>query len=179
MCFINREVLSQKRRHGYTLLEMLLVVLIFAILLAVATPLYQSLLMREKVRSATNQWQSAFFLAQREAMRLRETITLCGSSDGKTCNHAKDFSKGWIIIKNSEPRIIQDVMLGDIKRALHEQNIRIRIESARSFTRGVEFRANGRINNQQGTVSICSADEAHCHFLKISLGGRLEGSKKR
>ncbi|MDO4436185.1 MAG: GspH/FimT family pseudopilin [Cardiobacteriaceae bacterium] len=166
-------------QRGYTLLEMITVVLIFSVLVAMASPFYQSLIVREKVRSATNQWQSAFFLAQREAMRLKETVTLCGSSDGKSCNHAKDFSKGWIIIKSSEPRIIQDTMFGDLRRSLNEQAVLIRIESARSFTRGIEFQANGRINNQQGTISICSSDGSHCRFLKISLGGRLEGSATR
>lgn len=166
-------------RSGYTLLEMLLVILIFSILISMVNPLYQAMIAKEKVRSATNQWQSAFFLAQREAMRLKEKVTFCGSSDGKTCNNAKDFSKGWLVMKKSEPKIIQDTMLGDIRRDLNDQPIRIRIESARSFTRGIEFHTNGRINNQQGTISICTNDGVHCRFLKISVGGRLEGYKTR
>lgn len=169
----------KSRSTGYTLLEVLVVIAIFSILISMAAPAFQSMILKEKVRSATNQWQSAFFLAQREAMRLKEKVTFCGSSDGKTCNNAKDFSKGWLVLKGSEPRIIQDTMLGDLKLDLNRQPIRIRIESARSFTRGIEFHANGRINNQQGTISICTHDEAYCRFLKISLGGRLEGYKTR
>lgn len=66
-------MMSRKYR-GFTILELMVVLAILGVLVTMAAPSYRDMLAREKVRSALNEWQSSFYFAQSEALRLKDGV---------------------------------------------------------------------------------------------------------
>lgn len=169
----NRIIVKQ---NGFTLLELMVVIAILGILATLAAPNYRNLIERNKIRSALNEWQNSFYLAQREAMRLKEPVTFCGSSNGKECDKDEGniFNNGWIVISDrgmvfqdnnfNDPRV--DIRIGDNK-----------------FPNGITFASNGRTNSAFGTLTIKMSDwkdanDPRVKTLTISSAGRLIGVKR-
>jgi prepilin-type N-terminal cleavage/methylation domain-containing protein len=70
--------------QGYTLIEVIVVLLVLGILSAVAIPAWLSFWQRQRVRTAANQLQSALYLARQEANKnsVRYAVTVCSSPLG-------------------------------------------------------------------------------------------------
>lgn len=67
---------ASKTERGFTLYEILTVLLIVGILCAITAPSFLGMLNRGKVNDATNKLRGAFQEAQREAMRKSKTCTV-------------------------------------------------------------------------------------------------------
>lgn len=63
-----------------------------------AIPSFNQFLMRNERNLVINQLKSAIEYARQEAYRRKKTVTLCASSNGKTCL-AEDWSLGFIIFE--------------------------------------------------------------------------------
>ena len=85
--------MSSKKDRGFTLLELMLVIALLGILAAIAMPSYKNFIDNQKIRSALNEWQSAFYFAQKEAMRIKAPVTLCGSADGNNCKTSPEHRR--------------------------------------------------------------------------------------
>ncbi len=169
----------RRKAKGFTLLELIITITILAILSAIAMPSYRSLMEQQKLRSALNEWQTDFYFAQREAMRLKDTVTLCGSSDGVTCNQGNVFNQGWIVFHvlaidaggNPVIRILRD-------NAFNDNTITMGFPDTNShFKNGVSFHSNGRLGSAAGTLTVEMARSSNklTRTLTISTGGRLTG----
>ena len=162
-----------RNSKGFTLLELLITVAVLAVLMMIAAPAYQQLLERQRVREAVNEWQSSFYFAQKEAIRLKQNVYLCGSSDGVSCDKKMDFSYGWIVAKqvqedpskpDSDPKaagVLKDVNFttatggttgsADLSKGI---GLIFSAGNAGNNSFGIRFASNGR-TNLNGSLSIC------------------------
>ena len=83
--------------HGFTLIEILVVIAIVGIITMIATPSFRSMLVSNEIRSAVNDWTLALQTARSEAVRQRARVTVCPSSDGSTCKSSSSYDIGWIV----------------------------------------------------------------------------------
>ncbi|OMH28403.1 GspH/FimT family pseudopilin [Motiliproteus sp. MSK22-1] len=89
---------------GFTLIELMVVLAIVAILLLVATPNYDSMIIGSKVDKARYALASSLAFARTEAVKRGETVSLClGSSDGNcgtddTNNPVSWVGTGWRVL---------------------------------------------------------------------------------
>lgn len=169
---------NKKEQYGFTLLELLVTVSILAILAVMAMPNYRNFIERQKVRSTLNEWQSTYYLAQREAMRLRQPVIFCGSQDGISCMNgsAHDFSKGWIAFyeKDSGGKL-EKVYLQD--KAIGDGALSISMNNPNVFKKeGLRFMANGRLKSgAMGTLTV-ELNGRHTKTISINAAGRLGAS---
>lgn len=166
---------NKYRQYGVTLLELLVTISILAILAVIAMPNYRSFLEGQKVRSVLNEWQSAYYLAQREAMRLKQPVVFCGSEDGVKCteNNAHIFSKGWIVFyETGTSESVQKIYLQD--KAMQDAVINIAMNNENIFKQdGLKFLANGRLKTGSfGTLTVDFAGR-QSKQLSINAAGRL------
>lgn len=186
------------KEKGFTLLEMMLTIAILAILVTMAVPSYRNMLERQKIRSALNQWQSAFYFAQREAMRLKEPVILCASKTGIKCDASpgKQFNQGWVVMaRNGDPKngglLLQDY-------AVNEPTLSIYLSNGKNHSNGLIFRGNGTVairgndgnvakgifmgrmdigsmpsGTQEGDADKTPPSGGNTITMKISSGGRL------
>ena len=93
--------------RGFTLIELLTVIALVAILTTLATPGMQSLLLRNRVASLSNEFTSALQQTRALAIAKNSCVSLCASTtvnqtNTGTCANtaADDFQAGWLIFQN-------------------------------------------------------------------------------
>lgn len=82
--------------RGFTLIELLVTVAVVIVLLMMGVPEYQRLTESNRQVSAINSIVGDLNLARSEAVKQGRTVTLCGSTDGASCDTA-NWEAGWIV----------------------------------------------------------------------------------
>jgi prepilin-type N-terminal cleavage/methylation domain-containing protein len=92
---VERDLLVKSR--GFTLLELVVVILIAAVLAALAVPSFRTAIQNHRARSATENLQSALDYARAEAVLRATYVSVCASADSATCSATKTYETGWIV----------------------------------------------------------------------------------
>lgn len=92
-----RMKMNKQKQSGFTLIELMIVVVLSAILLGLAVPSFTSFIERNRVESQLSALTSAVNLARVEAIRRGSGVTICPSTDGKVCADISDWTTGWIV----------------------------------------------------------------------------------
>ena len=164
-------------RHGYTLIEALVVAALLAIGLAIALPNLSAPLQRARVDAAAEALRGGLQLARSAALARAEAVWLCPSADGRRCGGR--WQQGWIVRAEAAAapllvqRIARDVTLG----------------STRALARGVRYTAegwaraaaadpgDGRGALLWGHFTICGS--AAGHAVVVAIGGRVRRQRLR
>lgn len=164
-----------KKFNGFTLIEMLIVLLIAGILVSIGVPSYQTLVKNNKQTSQLNTLMTSLLLARSEASKRNVTVTLCSSSDGASCAASADWQQGWIVF-------VDDDVDGDIDDGEEILNIQegfrgINTLTSSSFTStaSVSYQANGLITGTAGKFLHCdSRGDDHAKEINVSTTGRAK-----
>ncbi|ALP53042.1 hypothetical protein Tel_07665 [Candidatus Tenderia electrophaga] len=91
------------RARGFTLVELLVVLSVFAILLGLAAPSFMSIIANNRVASAANDIITVLNLGKSEAVRSGQTVVLCKRASDSACDTdaSTDWSNGWILFVDS------------------------------------------------------------------------------
>lgn len=84
---------------GFTLIELLVTISVVALVLAIATPSFTQMMVRNRVSSYTNELIGTINFARSEAMRRSAPVSICASDDGLSCGGT--WSDGWIVFVNN------------------------------------------------------------------------------
>lgn len=155
------------RQRGITLVEMMITMVVFAILLAIAMPSFESAIASGRVAGSTNDLMSALAQARSEAIRRGQRVTVCISADGAQCLANGTWQQGWItFIDTTRAGNSANVDAGEIiLRANPAQPPSIPIQGNANLAQYVSFGANGQAllmngNSQSGVIRVCSTSSA-------------------
>ena len=100
ICELRRFLMSndvkRQKLNGFTLIELMVTITIAAILLAIAVPSFQSLMLSSRLTSLGNSFLASAQAARTEAIKRNTTVTLCATNnDSGTC--AGTWADGWVI----------------------------------------------------------------------------------
>lgn len=90
------------RRHGLTLLELIITVAVVAIVSTLAAPSFTHLIYESSRTAAVNGLVHGLFMARMEAARRGQVVTLCRSPDGAQCSADSPWQAGWMVFVNSD-----------------------------------------------------------------------------
>ncbi|RDS84749.1 prepilin-type N-terminal cleavage/methylation domain-containing protein [Dyella monticola] len=110
---------------GFTLIEMMVVVIIMAVILAYAVPGYKSLVTQYRMSDELNQIAADVALARSEAIKEGMDVTICPSADPTAavttttpaCSASSEWNTGWIIFTDSANN--QTFGAGDVMLRVH------------------------------------------------------------
>jgi type IV fimbrial biogenesis protein FimT len=83
-------------QQGFTLVELLVAMTIFAVLTAIAIPSYNSLTLSTTASQYASSMAESALLARAEAIRRNAAVTVCVSTDGATCGSG-GWEQGWLV----------------------------------------------------------------------------------
>jgi type IV fimbrial biogenesis protein FimT len=87
----------RKTQHGFTLPELLAAMACVAILVGIAIPTMRQFSASSKATAATNSLVTALATARMEALRRSIPVSVCASTNSKTCATSNTWSTGWIV----------------------------------------------------------------------------------
>jgi type IV fimbrial biogenesis protein FimT len=96
--------------RGFTLIELMIVLVILAITLSVGTPLFQNQLHSNRLRAESSRFLAALNLARSEAVMRNLPVSLCPSAMAST-GQAKcsgNYVGGWIVYSNADKDKVVD-----------------------------------------------------------------------
>ena len=153
--------------RGFSLLELLMTVTLAALVLTLGLPSFGNLVADKRLRAETDALFHAVHLARKASIVRRRVVSLCPSSDGRSCDGGADWSNGWILFADADRD--EQVDEGEDILEVHAVDERVQVDANRRiFTlRATELRATN------GTLVICDrAGRAESRALVVSYTGR-------
>lgn len=152
---------------GFTLVELMVVVVLMAILLAMALPSFRSVIEKFRVEGMATALTASMSHARSEAARRGKTVTLQQRTDCAS----KDWSCGWDTVVGSEADI----------ETLRRQEPDTRVKVTKSKAGALSFDAMGHSANFVGFdfEPVGRSDTTNVATVCVALSGRVKLVKGR
>lgn len=165
------------QQHGFTLLELLIVISIAGILFGIAIPSFASLIQSTQSQRLGNDLINLISHARHQAVMRNHTVTLCGSTDGELCDGSWNKHILAFIDKNKDKEIDdEDYLLNNWSLFKAGESL-----SWRSFQnkRYLQLHANGMTYYQNGNFTYCPEDKNTQHAVHwiLNQAGHLRLAK--
>ena len=163
---------TPRRVHGFTLIELMLSLAVFAILAAAAVPALGSLIESTESRTARSALITALNTARIFAASKTATVVACPSADREYCGHTTEWQRGWIVFMDADGDGLRDAA-EDLIEVTQAQPDGVAITSTAGRTR-VIYRPDGSSAGSNVTFTICDRrGPAHATGLVINNAGRV------
>ncbi len=155
--------------RGFTLIELMVVIVIAAILLAIAVPSFDNLIRRNNVDSLQAKLAGALATARTEAASRNRVITICNSVNEANCLMG-NWAGGWVIFEDNNANGAVDTgeQLIDVYRNTGDYTI----ESGDGAS--ISFNSQGfTLDGTDALFTICDPEreEAYARGLYINRSG--------
>lgn len=152
--------------RGFTLVELMIVLVVMAVLLGIAVPSMTQFTFSGKLRSYSNEIVASAVLARSEAIKRNQAVTLCVSSNGTSCVSGS-WESGWIVRTNGGEVIHRQQPITDGFKVIGSVS-------------SIAFQPSG-VGSTQATLKVCRATPSlgdQESEVSISATGRTAVERK-
>lgn len=146
-----------KRVSGFTLIEMMVTIAIMGILLAIALPSFQELIVNSRIVTSTNDIIADLAMARSEALKRGGSIvvTVCATTNGSSCSGTNDWSGGRLVFVDAGT--VGSVDSGDVVLRKTGATSGMAVTASGFSTAGfLAYRSSGAVTSTQlGTFTVC------------------------
>lgn len=90
------------RQRGFSLVELMVVILIMGILMGIAGPAFVDFVRRSQSMGFLNEFVSDVNMARSEALRKRTRVVICSRQTDSSCGSATDWATGYLIFVDAD-----------------------------------------------------------------------------
>lgn len=156
------------RFRGFTLIELMVALLVGALIMTLAVPAFRSVIERNRLAGAVNQWVGAIGFARNAAVTRATQVTVCPSTDGSSCSAGAAWASGWIAFTDGGTAGTVDG--SDRVLRVGDATPGVQFTVASGFTNGyVAISAQGFAPAGGGVLHVCPTDSSRSG-TKVTLG---------
>ena len=157
--------------HGFTVLEILLVISIVAVVLVMGIPSFRDFGLRQRMSAAIDNLHGHLALARHEAINRNTQVVACPGNRTTGCANSTDWSNGWIVF--SDLNGDRQYQAGEILHRVEIGQELLVIHSSPGRT-NLRFYPNGSAPGSNGSITFCDLrGPEHARKLVISNIGRI------
>ncbi len=156
-----------KKVLGFSLIELLVVLVIITILASIAAPTFQTAIRNSRIRSYANEMMESLNFARSEAIKRGRRLTLCKNSGSNTCKtsgnqwHGAD---GWLVMLNA-------TVLKKVENISSDIEINAYVSGSGSAYKGnISYKRRGDVEYTGGVAGI--------YFLICDKQLKAKGGRK-
>lgn len=97
-----KELTQKKQTLGFTLVELMAVLMIAAVILGLGVPGMSKMLERNRLQTSTDALYTTLMLTRSEAVKRNREVVLCKSSDGTSCTAGSQWHQGWLVYADND-----------------------------------------------------------------------------
>jgi type IV fimbrial biogenesis protein FimT len=165
--------------RGITLIELLVTLAIIAILIALVTPSFETVIHKNRIAATANLLNSSLQLARSEAITRGLRVTICKSASvdqaQPVCSQAANWQDGWLAFANQGHDCTVDA--GDeLLKVFQPASDQVTITATSSFDSCLSYLPDGTSEGTSftnGSFSMCLNAGAGGRTLIISNTGRI------
>ena len=90
------------KQTGFTLLELMITIAVLGVLLGIAIPSFQTMILNSRLTTQANQVITALNYARSEAVKRGSPATVCSSNGGTACAGAINWTTGWLVFADPD-----------------------------------------------------------------------------
>lgn len=167
--------MKRRNARGFSTIELMLALGIVGVLLAFAIPSFDSFIANGRRAEVANDLLLGMKMARSEAEKRVMSVTVCASSDQKTCNSdSKAFDSGWILFTDEDND--GEIDTGD--ETLMFSNYTTTSHAVYANQRRFSFHPFGRAATN-GSITICdNRGVSDSRVVTIANSGRARISDK-
>jgi type IV fimbrial biogenesis protein FimT len=154
--------MNNSLHRGFTLVELLVVIALIATFASLAVPAFSGFIQRNESETVQQQLLAKLSFTRAQAVVDRQSVRLCGSDDGKTCNG--QWSRGLLTLhENAQEPLTYHAI--DSAQPLHWKGARSNAE--------LLFQANGTTHMSNGRFVFCGTNPPRVAWqIVVNLQGR-------
>lgn len=172
-----------KNNHGFTLIELIVTLAVVSILLLTGIPMLNQMTTSNRLVTQINSIAGSLSVARSESIKRAESITLCGSTDGATCD-TSNWESGWIVFTDADNNAVlnstSETMLKIVAPFNGGSTLRL---SESDSTNIMRYKSDGSLRDQnadatrtdKGTFTLCeqSASTTTAKAINVNALGRV------
>lgn len=159
-----------KWEFGVTLIELMVTVAILAILITIAAPNFQTLMLNNRLSGITNEFMGTLNFARSEAIKRGGSVSVCRSSNGSTCSG--NWTNGWIVFLENNDAPNHGTRATDGTEPILRINDSLGGEYTAvsdNFANFITYSRSGTANTTGNFVFCHNSDESHAQAIVVTL----------
>jgi type IV fimbrial biogenesis protein FimT len=173
--------INRRDDRGFTLVELMIVVVIVGVMLTLGVPGLRDLLVKNRMTSKLNEFVGAIQTARSEAIKNNAIVRICPSANGTSCSSGggAGWHQGWIVyIDFNGNNAVNGIVAGPPAFPADEIIVRANAPDGFSFKAGlasassIGFSPNGTALSGASQLTCATANAC---MLRFCIGDEAEG----
>ena len=169
---------SKRAARGFTLLELMVVLIIVAIVLTFAVPSYRTLILNRRINGLTDNLFNSLSYARNLALSNDEPVTVCPYSAPGSTACGSNWSAGWIVVK--QPPQGASAVLNTTVLGAGGPTLKATAYGGSTSISTITFNGRGLLNtSQQVLLTACdSRGAAQARSILVYSTGSMQTSNQ-
>lgn len=163
---------SRRKAHGFTLIEILMVVAVLGVLIAAGMPGFNAWIVKARISGAANELLGDLSYARSESATRQVEVAMCVSTDSATCATGQTWDQGRIIFvdTNADGAVSTGETILRVSQPMSGTSVTTTGFGSSSIVR---FRPFGGLRPPTaGTFKLCPSSGTEGRLLSVATTGR-------